>query len=53
MNGKKYDVHVLIDEETYKKLWKITAKKFTKPERKLSTILREAINEYLEKHYKE
>ena len=45
------ELHLYIDEETYRKLWEITKKRFVSPSKKLQTILREAIQEYLDRHY--
>jgi len=49
--SKMRELHLYIDEETYEKLWDITKKRFTAPSKKLQTILREAIQEYLDRHY--
>jgi len=53
MSGKKHFVKVAVDDDMYEKLWKITKRRFPLPCKKLSTILREALKEYIERHEKE
>jgi hypothetical protein len=48
--SKIVELHVYIDEETYKKLWDITKKRFLAPSKKLATIVREALQEYVKNH---
>jgi len=47
---KMIKVHVMIEEELYKKLWELAVRRFTAPSKKLHIILNEAIREYVEKH---
>jgi len=47
---KKYVVKATVDFELYRKLWDITKKRYLRPCKKLSTIVREALQEYIERH---
>jgi len=51
--GKKIQLHVYIDEDTHKKLWEITKRKYVRSAKKLSTVIREAIKQYIEKELQE
>jgi len=51
--GKTISLHIYIDEDTYEKLWEITKRRFLAPSKKLSTIIREALQQYIERELKE
>lgn len=45
-------VHFLIREDIYEKLWKITAKRFFPPTRKLHIVINEALEQYIDNYCK-
>jgi len=45
--NKKYQVHVVVDEKLYRELWNITKERFLLPSKKLSTVIREALERYV------
>jgi len=53
MTGKKISLHVYVDRDMYEKLWRITKRRFLAPSKKLSTIIREALEQYIERNLQE
>jgi len=44
-------LHVYLDYDTYRKLWEITKRRFPRPGKKLATIVREALRQYVEREF--
>lgn len=43
-------IHVRVDDDLYRMAWAIASRRFTNPTRNLSTIVNEALREYVERH---
>jgi hypothetical protein len=48
--SKKLHIGLYLDEDLYNKLWEITKHRFTPPAKKLSVVIREALQEYVKRH---
>jgi len=46
---REVQLRVSIDVETYKGLWEIAKKRFKLPSKKLATIIREALRQYVKR----
>jgi hypothetical protein len=43
-------VHVRIEEDVYRKIWAIVSEKYLTHSRNLSTVVNEALKEYIRRH---
>jgi len=46
-------VHLLMEDEVFKKIWDIVKRRYVSPIRKFHLVVNEALKEYIERHEKE